>query len=440
MSQPLVHVIIINWNGMDHLQACYDSLLANPYENVRYVLLDNCSDDESVSYVRENYGSDRRVEIVECETNLGWSGGNNIGMERAIEANADYIMLLNNDTAVAPDIIEKLVEAAEADEQIGALAPKMLLFDEPDVLNSVGLICSVIGACWDLGLGRLDGPQWNEPQKVIGACGGAAFFRTEALRKSGLLPPDYGIYLDDLELCLRIWSAGYEVWSCPSASVRHKFSATMGSGARLRQKYFLNVRNRGRLILRNFPMRKIVRHFPTMLWGEVRAVGRALLSGELWKVLVHVRAWVSTLAYVGRGRAAYADHHVRIGTTGNFWPHIINRPLFFPGAELPHDGWYAPRTIENHAVKPMAARAHYKTEGGSLRLTHVNCYPHLGATKIQVALNGQAITTLSTSGVAETKLDVEGGTLTFQADHIFDAQQTGETIDLGGWIGIDPAP
>ena len=186
MKSPLVYVLVINWNGLSHLRECFDTLLGGSYANSRFLLIDNASSDGSVEFVRSQYGHDPRVEILQCETNLGWAGGNNAGMERALAAGADYVFLLNNDTATGPDAIEKLVAMAESRREAGALAPKMLMYGCPDILNSIGLECSIIASSWDLGIGRLDGERWNEPRQVIGVCGGAAFYRADALRKVGL--------------------------------------------------------------------------------------------------------------------------------------------------------------------------------------------------------------------------------------------------------------
>ncbi|GAG80436.1 unnamed protein product, partial [marine sediment metagenome] len=202
MEKPLVYVLVINWNGKEHLDECFGSLLAGSYPNARFVLIDNASTDGSAEFVQECYGHDPRVEIIATESNLGWSRGNNVGLEHAIGAGAKYVFLLNNDTVTARDAITMLVETAKAHQELGALAPKMLLYDTPDLLNSVGIDCSIIGCSWDRGLGRLDGPAWNEPQPVIGVCGGACFLCVDALRKTGLLPTDFDIYLDDLDLCL----------------------------------------------------------------------------------------------------------------------------------------------------------------------------------------------------------------------------------------------
>ena len=444
MKEPLVHVLVINWNGLEHLRECFDSLLAGSYANVRFVLIDNASMDGSVEFVRDNYGVDPRVDIIECPENLGWSRGNNVGIEKALEAGADYVLLLNNDTASAPDAIAKLVETAEQRPEVGALAPKMLLYDNPDIINSVGIECSIIGSSWDLGLGRLDGPRWNAPRKVLGVCGGAAFYRAEALRTAGLLPTDFDIYLDDLDLCLRIWNAGYEVWSCPKAVVRHKFSATMGrrdgGGKQYRRKYYLNTRNRGRVILRNFPVSKFPLIKATYAVGEVRAVGRALLDRAPWRALAHVRSWGSVAAYVPRAIAERIRRRRAGQGTCRFWPLIRTDCMFFAGVDLPVDGWYPARQVQGRTVRPMSRRAHCNVNAGTLRLTHANCYPHIGEAYVEVCLDGQPIVELRTRGVEETVLETSGGRLELTSMRIFEAEETGEKIDVGGWIGLEPDP
>ena len=433
MPQPRVHVLVINWNGREHLDACFRSLMATPYDNARFVLVDNASDDDSVAFVRESFGDDPRVEILALPENRGWSGGNNAGIQRALDDEADFVFLLNNDTAVAPDCLPKLIEAAEADPEIGALTPKILLYDHPDLLNSIGLACSIVGACWDIGLGRLDRPRWNQPERVIGACGAAALFRCDALRKTGLLPEDFDIYLDDLDLCLRIWQAGYTVWSCPAAVVRHKFSATMGEGERLRRKYFLNVRNRMRIMRRNFPASKLPIVAPALAWGECRAVGRALLDGEPWKAATHVQAW--------RDGIAYRSPDSSTNGVCAFWPLVRSTPLFFPGVALPDaDGWYPESIVRGLRCRPMGRHARYHHEGGRLRITLLGRYDLLGASHVRVEANGQPVVRLIQAHSDSCIVDVPAGLLTLTAERIFDLEHTGERMDCGGWLAIEPIP
>lgn len=438
MREPLVYVVVINWNGMAHLRECFDSLVAGSYGHARFVLADNASSDESVAFVRDTY-PDPRVEILECGGNLGWSRGNNLAMEGALAAGADYILLLNNDTVTAPDAVVRLVEAMEAEPALGALAPKLVLYDTPAVLNSVGLECSIIGACWDRGLGRADRPRWDAPVPVAGACGAGMMLRAEALRQVGLFPTDFDIYLDDLDLCLRLWAAGYRVATCPSAVIRHKFSATMGAGARGRHKYYLNTRNRWRLLVRNFPWRTWPQVAPRLAVGEGRAVGRALLDGEPWRAWCHVRAAVSAVPYAaGRRRSAVSKGATQ--DASGFWPLVQRDPLFFPGTELPRFGWYAPRTVQGRDVRPIAPRARCRVAGGRLRVFSVNCYPALGPSDISVMQSGRCLARFQTANTAEHVVETEEGPLELVAHTLFDAEATGERADFGGWVALTPSP
>lgn len=435
MQSPRVYVIIINWNGQEHLDACFRSLLETTWTNAVFLLVDNASTDGSVEYVQTHFGDDARVAILALEENRGWSGGNNAGIEHARADGADYLFLLNNDTAIDPEAIQHLVEAMEQDPELGALAPRMVLFDQPEILNSTGLQLSVIGAAWDRGIGRFDGPRWHSHDPVVGVCGGACFLRVTALETTGLLPEDFEIYLDDLDLCLRIWSAGYTIRGCPEAVVRHKFSATMGTGARAHRKYYLNTRNRFRILLRHFPVRSAFAVLPRLFIGEVRALGRALLSGEVWRVLAHGRAWLSSLAYLP---AALRFRRIHPGAGGlpPFWPFVVPSPLFCPEVFLPDQGWYPPIQYGNETLRPMARRAWVEISPGTLQASLVNCYPASGDAHIALFLDGVPLGTLKTASTVEKHYEVAGGTLVIVAESTFDRDDTGAPTDAGAWLQL----
>jgi hypothetical protein len=265
------------------------------------------------------------------------------------------------------------------------------------------------------------------------------FIRCEALRRTGLFPTDFEIYLDDLDLCLRIWDAGYEIWSCPAAVIRHKFSATMGEGARARRKYYLNTRNRIRLILRNFPGRRLPK---TMAWyaiAEARAVGRALRDGEPWRVAAHARSWCSGLGYLRSTVAARAARKRNGLTWGAFWPLVRTDLMFFEGTEFPQSGWYVSRRINGREYRPMSAKAWCEAPAGSLTIRHANPYPRLGATHVEVRVAGAPLAELKTGDMGEVTLQAPGGRVEFVSHRVFEAEETGERVDLGGWIALDSA-
>lgn len=434
MRPPLVYVIVINWNGREHLDACFSSLLASTCENVVYLLVDNASTDGSAGHVREHFGGDPRVEILSLSSNLGWSGGNNAGIRQALKAGADYIFLLNNDTATDGGALSAMVAAMEVDSNLGALAPRMVLFDQPELLNSVGLSLSVIGAAWDRGIGRLDSARWHEHEPVIGVCGGALFLRASTLEKAGLLPEDFEIYLDDLDLCLRIWAAGFCIRTCPEAVIRHKFSATMGQGARARHKYYLNTRNRFRIVLRHFPMALLARAFPRLLLGELRAMGRAVLSGDLWRVPAHFKAWCAALAYLPKAWRFRQAQGAAV--TVPCWSLVLDTPLFCPLLVLPEQGWYPPVTFEGERLRPVARCATLEVSAGPLQVRLVNCYPAQGLARVSLHAGDISLATLETADAAEFHFDFSGGVLTFQSESTFYMEDTGAAHDAGAWLQV----
>ncbi|MBI4556390.1 MAG: glycosyltransferase family 2 protein [Candidatus Hydrogenedentes bacterium] len=438
MPSPSVYVLVLNWNGQEHLKECIPSLLASTYESLRVLLVDGASTDRSVQYVRETFGSDSRVEIVVCSGNLGWPKGNNVGLRKILETDADYIVLLNNDTIIQADALAKLVQMAEARPEIGALNPKILFYHHRNLINSLGLECSIIGCGWDRAFGRLDGPHWSAPQAVIGASGAALFLRRSALEKTGLLEEDFEYYLEDLDLGLRLWNAGYEIWTCPEAVVYHKFSATLGRPERFQDKYFYNARNRLYIILRHFPWSTSLVVIPASKVGELRAIGRAVLDGEFWKLRSHVRAWRHSAAYLPKA-FRYRRQTRKSGVAQcRFWHLVRKDRMFFPGVEFPDDGWYRPVEFRGCRVRPMSGRAWYRSDGRKLRVTHANCYPDVGLTHVEVYSEGTLLASLQTSDITETVLDAPAGVLEFLAKQIFRAEETGERGDFGGWIGITP--
>ncbi|HOC72292.1 MAG TPA: glycosyltransferase family 2 protein [Candidatus Hydrogenedentes bacterium] len=438
MTRPLTHVLVINWNGLAHLDDCFRSLTACPGDHLRFVLVDNASTDGSADFVRGRFGADPRVELLVLDRNLGWSGGNNAGIRRALEAGAAYVFLLNNDTRVCPDVFDRCLDLAGSDPKIGVVAPKMVLFDQPFVLNSVGVVCSRAGACWDVGAGRADGPRWNGTDPVLAACGGACLIRAETLRRTGLLPEEFEIYLDDVDLCVRAWDAGYTVAPCPEAVVEHKFSASMGAGERARRKYFLATRNRFYLLLRNLTPAQFLTPLPWVALGELRAVGRACLEGEGWRAWSHVRAWVSALAYIPAARRHRRERRAAGAPPVTLALRFHLERLFCAPVTLPENGWYPPRQVDGLEVRPLSARAWVDAPPGGLRVISVNCYPALGASRVRVSAGGRDPVLLEAAQRAETWLDFSGGRLEFAAERLFSAEETGEHTDHGGWIAIVP--
>lgn len=220
MPEPRVSVIVLNWNSYDVTLDCLRSLRRMDYRNVEVVLVDNGSADSSGDRLAEIVPD---VRLIKTGANLGFAGGCNVGMRDALRRAADYVLLLNNDTVVAPDCLNHLIRVAEADAQIGAASPKVVFFDRPDRLNYAG----GIQTRWRLfpeiiGLRERDDGRFDQVREVSFLTGCALLIKAEVLRKIGVFEEVYFHFFEDIEWSLRLIRSGFKAVYVPQAVVRHK--------------------------------------------------------------------------------------------------------------------------------------------------------------------------------------------------------------------------
>jgi len=229
MTSPHVAVVVLTWNGEEDTVACLASLQRVHYDNLSVVVVDNGSADRTVPRVRAEFPD---VAMLETGANLGFAGGNNVGIRYALDHGADYVFLLNNDTIVDPAVVRHLVDAAEADPSVGVIGPKVFFFSEPDhVWYGGGWVQRWAGASGHIGLGERDRMNQGEPLDTAYVTGCALMARASVLRRVGLLEPAFFIYWEDVDLSFRIRRAGYRVLYAPRAVLWHKVSRTFGGTA-----------------------------------------------------------------------------------------------------------------------------------------------------------------------------------------------------------------
>jgi GT2 family glycosyltransferase len=223
---PSVFVILVNWNREDDTIECVDSLRACRYGNQRIVVVDNGSTENSVARLRA-LGDD--MVLLEMGDNLGFTGGNNIGIEHAMRHGADYVFLLNNDTVLDPGCIGRLVETAEEDPAIGVVGPKIVFYDRPRVIWAAG---GEYRAGWvtgrATGQGQTDVGQFDVRRDVAWVTGCAMLIRRQVIGQQGGLCDDFFAVGEDLDYCLATRKGGYRVVYEPRALVRHKESMSSG--------------------------------------------------------------------------------------------------------------------------------------------------------------------------------------------------------------------
>jgi GT2 family glycosyltransferase len=300
LTLPLVSVVIVNWNGKHLLGECLDSLSAQAVEGVEIILVDNGSKDGSAQFVQERYPG---VRLITLQENLGFAGGNNAGIR---SASGKYIALLNNDTRVDQAWLANLLREAEASPaSTGMWACKILSYDNPDVLDNVGLLLYPDGL--GRGKGRLekDRGQYDEQGEAFFPSGCAGLFRREMLDEIGLFDEEFFAYADDVDLGLRARLAGFRCTYVPTANVYHKYSAS--SSAHSPFKAFLVERNRIWVLLKYYPIEMIlVSPCVTLarllfhLYGALTGKGASGRFSEqnsvLQAIAVLLRAWWSALA------------------------------------------------------------------------------------------------------------------------------------------------
>jgi len=236
---------------------------------------------------------------------------------------------------------------------------------------------------------------------------------------------------------LRIWNAGYTIISCPSAVVRHKFSATLGEGSRARYKYYLNTRNRFWMMLRNFPLAKLVRYAPALVLAEARSMGRGALNGEWWKMGAHAKAWAAAVGYVPEAIRERLRRWRQGQAACRFWRLVRTDRMFCPGAPLPVEGWYPERDVEGEMVRPMARRAWIDVPAGRLRVVALNCYPSLGAMELRLRFPGGNEKELTAKRRMDAEYEVMAGRLEVEAQRLFRAEETGGVVDTGGCLRVE---
>jgi GT2 family glycosyltransferase len=211
--------VILNTNRREDTLECIGSLDNSTYRNHAIIVLDNQSSDGSVEAVQAAFPS---VQIIRLQSNRGYAGNNNVGIAAAIEQGADWVFVLNEDTILAPDSLDRLVEIGESDPAIGIVGPMVYHHDTPDVIQSAG---GVLGPHWDsihLGRDERDEGQFVDPHAVDWISGCGILVRREAITQAGMIDERFFYFWEETEWCIRIGRAGWKIVHVPQAKMWHK--------------------------------------------------------------------------------------------------------------------------------------------------------------------------------------------------------------------------
>ena len=248
----------------------------NNYPLTEIIVVDNGSRDNFLPSWQTSYPN---VRFIRSEKNLGFAGGNNLGIR---EASGEYLFLVNNDTEFSAGLIESLVSVLDSKPKIGAISPKILYFDKPDIIQYAGFTKMNMNTGRNRCIGQLekDRGQYDHSTGSTGFVHGAAMMiRKEAINKAGLMPELFFLYYEEMDWCEKIRKAGYEVWIEPKARIYHKESMSVGKKSLLKE-YFM-CRNRILFIRRNAPwFSRIIFYFHFLLLVTPRNLIGYLLTGN----------------------------------------------------------------------------------------------------------------------------------------------------------------
>lgn len=271
MDQLRISIIIPHLNGKQHLHACLSSLRAQTLQDFEVILVDNGSDDGSQAYVATNFPE---VHLLQMDTNQGFTGACIAGWE---VSHGEIVILLNNDTETDKNWLREVSQAFAQQPQVGIVASKMLLFDKRDHFHTAGDYYRLDGIPGNRGVWQKDRGQYDQPEFVFGACGGAAAYRRQMLDEIGFLDNDFFFSCEDVDLAFRANLAGWRVLYVPTAVVYHKLKASGGGGE---IGSYHDGRNFLYVIWKNYPTSMLRQNWRLILRAQLK-IGREAV--QAWR-------------------------------------------------------------------------------------------------------------------------------------------------------------
>ncbi len=256
---PFVTVVVLNYNGLAHLEPCFRSLLALDYpaQRLELLLVDNGSRDGSLAYMEKHFPA---VRLIRNERNLGFAAGNNVG---ARAAQGELVAFLNNDMRVAPNWLLELVAPFERGEDVAAVGGKVLSWDGKRI-DFAAAAMNIFGYGYQLGAGQRAADDSSEVRPMLFVCGGNMAVRRQVYLDASGFDDDYFAYYEDADLGWRLWVLGYRVLFTPKAVVYHRHHGT-GRHLTDEKRRLLYERNALYTIIKNYEDETLQRVLPSAL-------------------------------------------------------------------------------------------------------------------------------------------------------------------------------
>ena len=286
MKEIKVGIVIVNYNGKADTLACLHSLQKLEIRNLKFeiIIVDNASIDDSVVAIKKQFPW---VKVIENQENLGFVGGNNVGIKRVLQNGADYVLVLNNDTLVSKNLLQELLRISGRDPKIGIIVPKIYFASgyefhkERYSSKDLGRIIWYAGGKIDwrnmfgvhLGVDEVDRGQFEEEKEITFATGCCLLIKREVLTKIALFDEKFFLYGEDVDFSIRVVRAGFKIFYAPKAHLWHKNAGSSSAGSSLHDYYI--TRNRLLLGWRYAPWR--------VKLALLKQSGQRLIQGRDWE-------------------------------------------------------------------------------------------------------------------------------------------------------------
>ncbi len=283
LTEELVSVIVVTYNGEEFIDTCLRSIVSQSYGNLEILCVDNHSGDKTPALIKRNFP---QAELIELRKNHHYAGGINQGLK---QAQGKYVFVVNQDTELDANCVRRLVEKAESAPEAGAVVPMMKFARLRGFINGIGNQVNNHGWGTDNFIYCVDIGQFKDLKEVPSACFGAVLLRREALEGVGPVDAGYGSFYEDVDWSLRCWFRGWRIVPAPGAVVYHEFGGSYPEG----KKLFFAARNRLRMVLKLFQGRVMLGFLKNYMREDLFSLLSCVKNGNPHGVMAYMKAYIS---------------------------------------------------------------------------------------------------------------------------------------------------
>lgn len=255
---PQLYIVIPNYNGEEHLVECLNSIRRQTIKDIKTIIVDNDSKDNSNKIIREIFPE---IKLIELNFNSGFAAGVNTGIKEALkDLECSYILLLNNDIECKDDFVEKFKAALSSEESAGSAACKMMNYYKRDIIDDAGDFIKKKGSPYQRGSEEKDFGQYNKTEFIFGSCAGAALYKRNVFEKAGFFDEDFFAYYEDIDFSFRLQLMGIKCIFTPEAVCYHKKGGSFNKVSEF--ALYLRERNVFSMRMKDYPLKLLILYSP----------------------------------------------------------------------------------------------------------------------------------------------------------------------------------